>query len=106
MAKYLIHGTYVGDGVRGLLKEGGSSRRAVVETVTKSVGGSVEALYFGVGEAAVYIIVDVADNIRLSAVTLTAVAAGGVTIKTVALISAEELDEATKLSPAYHAPGQ
>ena len=28
MPKYLIHGSYTAEGVNGLLKEGGSSRRA------------------------------------------------------------------------------
>ena len=31
MPKYLIEANYVGEGVKGLLKDGGSSRRAAVE---------------------------------------------------------------------------
>src|SRR5690242_6053015 len=106
MAKYLIHGTYIGDGLRGLLKEGGSSRRAVVERLAGSVGGTVESYYYAVGEGTAFIILDIPDNVKLSAITLTAEAAGAVTIKTTALISPEELDEAVKLSPIYRAPGQ
>jgi len=30
MTKYLIQANYVGEGVKGLLKEGGASRRAAV----------------------------------------------------------------------------
>ena len=31
MPKYLVQANYVGEGLKGLLKEGGSSRRAAVE---------------------------------------------------------------------------
>jgi hypothetical protein len=41
MAKYLIEANYGGDGIRGLLKEGGTSRRSAVEEAAKTVGGSV-----------------------------------------------------------------
>jgi hypothetical protein len=45
MPKYLVEANYVGQGVQGLLKEGGSSRRAVVEKLIKSLGGTMEAFY-------------------------------------------------------------
>lgn len=31
MQKYLIQANYVGEGIKGLLKEGGTNRRATVE---------------------------------------------------------------------------
>ena len=46
MAKYLIQASYVGEGVKGLLKDGGSVRRAAVEKLAKSVGGAVEVFYY------------------------------------------------------------
>ena len=42
MPKYLIKANYIGDGIKGLLKEGGSSRRAAVEKLIKSGGGKLE----------------------------------------------------------------
>jgi uncharacterized protein with GYD domain len=42
MAKYLREANYVGEGLKGLLKEGGSSRRAVVEKLVASMGGKLE----------------------------------------------------------------
>jgi uncharacterized protein with GYD domain len=39
MPKYLVHGNYVGEGIKGLLKEGGSSRRAAIEKLVSSLGG-------------------------------------------------------------------
>jgi len=49
MAKYLIQANYIGEGIKGLLKEGGSSRRAVVEKLAESVGGTIEAYYYAFG---------------------------------------------------------
>ena len=39
MGKYLFQVNYVGEGVKGLLKDGGSKRRAAVEELFKSMGG-------------------------------------------------------------------
>ena len=38
MPKYLVTGEYIGDGISGLLKEGGTARRAAVKALVKSVG--------------------------------------------------------------------
>ena len=106
MPKYLAQVKYVGDGVKGLLKEGGSSRRAVVDKLIKSQGGSIEAFYYAFGDTDLYIIADLPDNASMAATALTAVAGGGVTVKTTVLMSPEELDEAAKKSPTYRPPGQ
>ncbi|HXW38384.1 MAG TPA: GYD domain-containing protein, partial [Acidimicrobiales bacterium] len=58
MPKYLIQGTYLGGGVQGLRKEGGSARRAAIERALASVGGQVEAFYFAFGEPDVLAIID------------------------------------------------
>ena len=42
MAKYLLHGNYVGSGIKGLQKEGGSSRRDAIGKLLSSLGGKVE----------------------------------------------------------------
>ena len=46
MPKYLVQASYIGDGVQGLRKEGGSARRAVVEKACSSVGGKLDAFYY------------------------------------------------------------
>ena len=46
MAKFLFSGSYTSDGAKGLLKEGGSSRRAMLDEMIGSLGGTVEAFYF------------------------------------------------------------
>lgn len=106
MAKYLIHGNYVGEGIKGLLKEGGSSRRAVVEKLVSSLDGSVEAVYYAFGETDIFVIVDMPDNASMTALALVVGASGAVTVKTTVLMTPEEVDEAAKKTPNYRPPGQ
>lgn len=106
MPKYLVQANYVGEGLKGLLKEGGSSRRAAVEKLFESVGAKVEAFYYAFGDTDLFIIADAPDNVTAAALTLTVNAAGTATAKVTVLLTAEEIDVAAKKSPSYRPPGQ
>jgi uncharacterized protein with GYD domain len=106
MAKYLIQANYIGEGIKGLIKEGGSSRRAAVEKLAESVGGTIEAYYYAFGDTDLFVIADMPDNAAATAVSLTAGAAGTATVKVTVLLTAEEVDAAVKKSPSYRPPGQ
>jgi uncharacterized protein with GYD domain len=106
MPKYLAQFNYTVEGVKGLLKEGGTSRRAVTEKLIQSVGGTMEAYYFAFGEADGYVIADLPDNASMAALALTVSASGAVAVKTTILITAEEADEAAKKTPNYRPPGK
>ena len=106
MAKYLIQANYSAEGVKGLLKAGGSSRRAAVEELMSSVGGKVEAFYFAFGENDAIVIADLPDNVAAVASSLIANASGAVSVKATVLLTPEEIDEATKKTVSYRAPGQ
>jgi hypothetical protein len=56
MPKYLLQASYTTEGLKGLLKEGGSSRRATVEQLARGLGGEIEAFYYAFGEHDVYAI--------------------------------------------------
>jgi len=105
LAKYLIAANYVGEGVKGLLKEGGTSRRAAVDALLGSVGGKVESFYYAFGDVDAYVIVDAPDNVTAAAIALTVAASGAVNLRTTVLMTPEEVDQATRKSPAYRAPG-
>ena len=105
MAKYLIEASYTADGVKGLLKDGGSARREAAGQLIESLGGEVEAFYFSFGSSDAYVIVDMPDNVSLAAAALAVNASGAVTAKTVVLLTPEEVDEACSKSPAYQPPG-
>ncbi len=107
MPKYLLQASFTTEGAKGLLKEGGTKRRAAVEQLIKSVGGKLEAFYFTFGESDVFLLVDAPDNASVVAVSLTTVAAGGVTnLRTSVLLTPEDMDQATKKSVSYRPPGQ
>jgi len=105
MAKYLITASYTLDGTRGLIKEGGSSRRAAVEQMLQSLGGKLESFYYAFGQTDVFAIVDVPDAGSAVAVSLTINAAGGVQVRTTPLLAPAEIDAACKKSIRYRAPG-
>ena len=46
MPKYLFEATYVGQGIKGLMQEGGTKRRDALAEALKSVGGSLESFYY------------------------------------------------------------
>jgi uncharacterized protein with GYD domain len=106
MPKYLVQANYVGAGIEGLLKDGGTGRRAAVDRLAESLGGRVEAMYFAFGDTDVYIIIELPDAASMAAAALTAAASGEVAVKTTVLLTAEEVDAATKKVPHYRPPGQ
>ncbi len=105
MPKYLVQVNYVGEGIKGLLNEGGTSRRAVVEQLVQSLDGTIEAFYYAFGKTDLFIIVEMPDNASMAAAALLASASGGVTVGTTVLLTPEEIDAAGKKSPVYRALG-
>jgi len=106
MPKYLVRGSYTAQGARGLLKDGGTKRRAVVEKLMKGIGGTVESLYYAFGDTDVYVIVDGPDNVSAAAVSLAVNASGLTSVTLTPLLTAEEIDQATKKAVRYQGPGQ
>jgi uncharacterized protein with GYD domain len=105
MPKFMVRASYTVEGARGLLKEGGTGRRAAVQKVIEGLGGKVEAFYFAYGEHDAYVIADFPDATAGLAVSLAVNASGGVRLSTIPLITPEEIDAACKRSVAYRAPG-
>ena len=106
MAKYLIKGSYTAEGAKGLLKDGGTKRLEAVRAAMKSVGGSVEAAYFAMGDEDVYIIVDAPDHASVGALAVAANASGGVRVSTTVLMTAAEVDAMVKKVVSYTPPGR
>jgi len=106
MPKYLFEASYTAEGLKGLLKDGGSKRRKDLKEAVKEMGGTLEAIYFAFGDEDVFSIVDLPDNVSATAISLAITASGAVRIKTVVLLTPEEVDQATKKSVKYRAPGK
>ena len=108
MAKFLLHGSYTAEGVKGIIKEGGSKRRELGEQLVKAMGGSIEAFYFAFGDNDFYIILDNPDSGKAIAGSLLINASGALNAKLTVLITPEEMDEAAKVAAplTYRPPGQ
>ena len=105
MPKYLLEVEYTLDGVRGVLAKGGSARRAAATAAAKSAGGKLEAFYFAFGGTDVYVIADMPDNASAAALALTVTAGGGANVRTVVLLTPDEVDAATQKDVRYKPPG-
>lgn len=105
MAKFLVRASYNASGSKGLLKEGGSARKAAVHKAVEGLGGKVEAFYFAFGESDAYVICDFPDAASGIAMSLAVNASGFASCSTVPLITPEEVDAACKKTVAYRAPG-
>ena len=106
MPKYLLQASYTSEGVKGLIKDGGTKRRAVVEQTTKALGGSLDAFYFAFGDSDAIIIANLPDGVSASALAMAVNASGAVRLKTTVLLTAEEIDKAAQMTVNYRPPGQ
>jgi len=105
MPRYLVTGSYTSEGLKGLLKEGGTGRRKAVEAAVKSMGGHLESYYFAFGDNDVVTIVDVPDNVTAAALAIGISSTGTVGTRTTVLLTAEEIDEATKKTLSFRPAG-
>jgi uncharacterized protein with GYD domain len=105
MPKYLVQFSYTVQGLAGLLKEGGSTRREATRQLVESLGGKLEAYYFTFGQQDGFIIADMPDNASVAAASLIAASTGAVGTQTTVLLSPEEIDQAVKRSGKYRPPG-
>ena len=105
MPKYLWSASYSAEGAKGLMKEGGSQRRASVQKAIENAGGRLEAFYFAFGDSDVFVIADMPDAASAAATSMVINASGAVQLRTTVLLTPEEIDAATRKSVSYAAPG-
>jgi uncharacterized protein with GYD domain len=105
MPKFMYQASYTADGLKGLLKDSATGRKAAVEGAVKAVGGKLESLYYCFGDDDVVLIVDLPDNITAASFAINVAATGLVTVKTTPLLTIEEADKALGGKVAYRAPG-
>jgi uncharacterized protein with GYD domain len=106
MSKYLLRGSYSGEGVQGLLKEGGTARVDAIRNTINKQGGELESFYFAFGDNDTYIVVDMPDNATMAAVSLAVSATGAAHTSTIALLTPQEIDEASKKHVSYQPPSK
>jgi uncharacterized protein with GYD domain len=105
MAKYMFRATLSAEGVAGLLAEGGTARRTVVQKAIETLGGTLDAFYFAFGNDDVVVICELADNETAAAFALETSASGRVSVATTVLVTPEEVDRAREKKSGWRAPG-
>jgi uncharacterized protein with GYD domain len=105
MPRYLWQISYTTTGTKGLLSEGGTSRRDAIAAMIESVGGHVEVCYYAFGATDLYVIGDVPDEVAAASLSLRTAVAGAARSQTVVLLTPEQIDEATRREVSYRPPG-
>ncbi len=106
MPKYLSRTSYTAEGLKGLLKDGGTKRKQEMERFAESLGGKLEAFYYAFGDDDLFAIWDLPDNVNAAAASLMVNASGLAKAKVTVLLTPEEVDRAAKTSVDFSLPGQ
>ena len=105
MPKFLIRAAYSVEGMRGLQKEGGTSRREAVKAAVESAGGTMDTFLYAFGETDLYVIVDMPDRESMTALAITIGASGALSPQTIPLLTPEQVDDAVSRGVTYRPPG-
>ena len=105
MPRYLFMARYGAEGAKGVATKGGSARRSAIERMVGDLGGRVETFDFAFGAEDVYTIVELPDHTAAAAVALAVNSSGAVNLRTVVLLTPEEIDAAAQQTVGYTPPG-
>jgi uncharacterized protein with GYD domain len=105
MPKFMIEASYTSEGVTGVADKGGTARRDAVEQLIASAGGKMESFYFAFGDADVYVIAELPSDEAAAGLALSINRSGSTKIRTIVLLTPEQVDAAAKMAPEYRSPG-
>lgn len=105
MPKYLFRASLAPEGVAGVLAEGGTARRTVVQNAIETLGGTLESFYFAFGDEDVVGICELPDNETAAGFSMETSASGRVSVSITVLITPEEIDRAREKKSGWRAPG-
>ena len=104
--KYLVTAAYSADGVKGVMKTGGTARTEAVRKAVEGLGGKMESFHFAFGGDDAIVLVDLPDNVAAAALGLAVSSTGLAAVKTTVLLTPEEIDQAASRSVSYTPPGK
>ena len=105
MPLYLWQASYTASGAQGLIKDGGSKRRQVVQQMVEKAGGKLVSFYFAFGGSDVVGITEFPDAVTAAGLSLAVNASGATNLRSTVLLTPEEMDAATKKAVGYRPPG-
>ncbi|MFC3504666.1 GYD domain-containing protein [Micromonospora krabiensis] len=103
---FLLKSTYTIDGVKGLVKDGGTKRVEAVRKLVEAAGGRMESMYFGFGDHDTYVLCELADHRTAAGLAIAIRASGGVDTRVVPVLTGAEVDEAARQQAIYQPPGR
>jgi uncharacterized protein with GYD domain len=103
--RYMFIVNYAPQGAKALMSAGGSARRSTVEKTASSLGGRLETFDFALGADDAYTIMELPDERAAAALALTVSSTGMAHVRTVVLMTPEDLDATSQLRPDYSPPG-
>lgn len=106
MAKYLFEARYTTEGTKGVVRDGGSARRKAVSKMAESLGGHLESFHFAFGDIDAFVIVDLPDDVSAAAVAMAVNQSASAVVRTIKLLTPEDMDRATKKTVTYEPPGR
>ena len=105
MPRYLIEASYSAEGVRGVAQKGSTARREAVEQLIGSIGGTLETFYFAFGDADALVICELPSEEVAAALAMSINQSGATKVRTVVLLTPQQVDAAAKAVPQYRPPG-
>lgn len=105
MPRFLFEANYTPAGVKGVIKDGGSARRDAIAKAVAALGGRVESFHFAFGAVDAYVIADLPDNATAAAMALAVGQSGLASVRTIVLMTPEEVDGAVQKQVSYRGPG-
>jgi uncharacterized protein with GYD domain len=105
MAHYLFRASLSPEGIAGVLSEGGTARREVVNKAVETLGGSLEVFYYAFGDDDVVAICELPDDESAAALAMEISSSGRVSVSTTVLLPPDVLDRAGEKKTGWRAPG-
>lgn len=106
MPRYMFIARYDSAGAKGVLAKGGTARAGVIEKAAAASGGRMVTFDFAFGDDDVFTICELPDNKAAAALALTVNSTGLAHVRTVVLITPEDIDAASKQEVSYTGPGK
>jgi uncharacterized protein with GYD domain len=94
MPRYLWQVSYTVGGLEGVLRDGCTKRRQVVQQLVEGLGGRLELFDYALGNDDAFIVAQLPSNVSAISVAMAVNAGGGATLKTSVLVTPEEIDQA------------
>jgi uncharacterized protein with GYD domain len=105
MSRYMFIAQYASVGAKGVVAAGGTDRRTTIDKLASELGGRMESFDFAFGEDDVFTTIELPDNKAAAALALAVNASGAVKVRTVVLLTPEEIDAAADHRVKYRPPG-